>query len=184
MNKFLKSASDRFEKIKEKDYLINPMSEVDCEIIVELGQILNKAGLKDVCDILKSYKENKDEDTRDDLLQWNIDNPTIKTGIGSLVDSVAKEMAEETKKKCPFLKIGEIRMKVYDLLGFKLFEELKEDNYIYGIIINPVPEHTKQIPIYANEKIEWYSEEDRNRVLTKLESYCLDNGVDFIDLME
>ena len=157
MNKYLKSASERFEKIRGKEHLINPISEIDCEIVIELGQILMKAGLKDVCEILKNYKYSKDKEVRDNLLQWNIDHPILKSGIANLVDKVAQDIVDEdkdAKKKCPFLKIGDLRLKVYDLLGFELYERMEEGSdfalYKYGILINPTPDHAKQIPAYSN----------------------------------
>ena len=57
MNKFLRSAADRFNNIKEKEYLISPISEIDAEIIIELGQIIKKVGISDVFEILNTYKE-------------------------------------------------------------------------------------------------------------------------------
>ena len=42
MNQFFKSASERFSKLKKSEYLINPLSEIDAEIIGELSEILKK----------------------------------------------------------------------------------------------------------------------------------------------
>jgi len=186
MNKFLKSASQRYCKLKEsKDFIINPISEIDAEIIVEIGEIFKKQGLVDLAEILKSYKELKDEEIRDQLMQWNIDHPNGKNNkINNFIDKVIDEVIEEQKLP-PFIQINNLRMKLCHLLGLELYERIdEEENYKWGIIINPTPEHTKQIPLYSNFKVEWFTEKDRNNVLYKLESVCQEQGIDFIDLMD
>lgn len=183
MNKFFKSASNRFTKIREKEYLISPLSEVDCEIIVELGQIIKKTGLDDVVGILKTYKEEKDEDIRDKLLQWNIDNPKTRV-ISNKEKAIVTEMEEEVTKYPPFLKIKDLIIRIYDLKGLELYERFNKDEgqYMYGIIINPTPQDAKSIPLYANHKIEFHDDEYRNDVLEKLKEVMADNNTEFIDL--
>jgi len=184
MNQFLKSASDRFNKVKEKEYLIAPLSEIDCEIFIELGQILKKAGCKEALDILKNYKEYKDSEVRDNLLQWNIDNPFLgKSSAGAIHDVIESEKEEVDYP--PMLKVGDLMLKVNHLLGLEQYETVdSEGNEKYGLIINPTPEQAKSIPMYANKRIEWFSEEDRNKVISNLKSVYEENNTEFIDLME
>ena len=73
MNHFFKSASERFSKLKKSEYLINPLSEIDAEIIGELSEILKKFNANETVAILKQYKELKDSEIRDMLLQLNMD---------------------------------------------------------------------------------------------------------------
>jgi hypothetical protein len=180
MNKFLKSASDRFQKIQEKEYLIHPISEIDCEIIVELGQILKKAGLEDVVQILNSYKSLKDEEIRDELLSWNIDHPAVSKSA----DETASNEKEEPLKKAPFVWIGDNLMKIYDLIGLSVYERFDEEyqGFKFGVTINPTPEHTLKKPMFADTNIEWFSDEDRKQFISNLESLCAEYGVDLINL--
>jgi hypothetical protein len=187
MNKFFKSATDRYSKIKEKDYLIAPISEVDAEIIVELSQILKKAGLTEVCEILKNYKELKDEEIRDNLLQWNIDNPSM--GVAKLANTLADKLTDDLEgngepPRPPYVTIKELTFRVFELRGYVIrdrYDEVLED-LIYELILNPTPENTKQVPLYANYVIEFEDEENRNRVLEELKSVLSDSGIDLIDL--
>ena len=143
MNKFLKSASERFDKIKGRDFLINPISEVDCEIIIELGQILFKAGLTDVTAVLKTYKELKDLDVRDALMQWNIDNPSLKKVTVIKQAEKDKQTEEIENQDLPvYFQLQNILIHEQTLRGIKLYERFDEsrEDYVYGIIINPMPE--------------------------------------------
>lgn len=188
MNKYLNSARERFSKISDKDYLIHPISEVDCEIFVELAQILKKAGLEEVVQIIKEYKGIKDLEIRDDLLQWNINHPQL--GTTKLINKIADKAGEEGEDKYPpppaFLKIGDLLVREFDLRGiekYERFDERKED-YVYGIIINPMPEgfNIKNIPMFANSKIEYSDEQNRNTVLRKLSEFLLEQEVQTINL--
>jgi len=192
MNKFLNSASERFDKLKGRDFLINPISKADCEIVIELGQILKKVGLTEILQILDSYKELKDEEIRDRLLQWNIDNPTW--GIKKLANKLANQIVgdeedEETKLFSPvYFKIKEFMFHQYDFRGLKTFEKFDEAkaDYVYGIILNPVPDSMplKSVPPYANERVEFNTEEDRNVVLKGLSDFLKGRGFDTINLEE
>lgn len=188
MNKYLASACERFLKISDKDYLIHPISEVDCEVFSELVQILTKAGLSEVIEIIKEYKGVKDLEIRDDLLQWNIDHP--KLGMVKLMNKIADQATEGEKNDWPpppaFLKIGDLLVREFDLRGiekYERFDEKKED-YVYGITINPMPEgfNIKNIPMFANSKIEYNDEQNRNEVLRKLSEFLLDQEVQTINL--
>lgn len=186
MNKYLNSAKERFCKISDKDYLIHPISEIDCEIFIELAQIIKKAGLSEVIEIIKEYKGIKDAEIRDDLLQWNIDHPTL--GIAKLINKIVDKATEEEEEIKPpaFLQIGDIRVHQYDLRGIERYERFdeKREDYIYGIIINPMPEgfNMKSIPMFANHKIEYSDEQNRNEVLKKLSEFLLDRGIQTINL--
>lgn len=188
MNKYLNSAKERFSKISDKDYLIHPISEVDCEIFIELAQILKKAGLNEVIEIIKEYKGLKDTEIRDDLLQWNIDHPTLR--ITKLINKIADKAGEDEEDKYPpppaFLKIGDLLIREFDLRGIEKYERFdeKREDYIYGIIINPMPEgfNIKNIPMFANSKLEYSDEQNRNEVLKKLSEFLLNQEVQTINL--
>lgn len=188
MNKYLNSAHERFSKISDKDYLIHPISEVDCEIFIELGQILKKAGLNEVIEIIKEYKGVKDAEIRDDLLQWNIDHPTL--GVAKLVNKIADKMAdggEEEEVPLPaFLQIGDIQIHQFDLRGIKKYDRFdeKKDDYVYGLIVNPMSDgfNLKNVPMFANHAIEYNNEENRNEVLKKLSEFLLEQKTRTINL--
>lgn len=180
MNKFFKSAVDRYNKLKgDKDFLINPISEEDAEIIDELRVILKKLGRDDVLELLRSHKEEKDVEIRDKLLQWNIDHPSL--GLKGLVDKVADDIVngnDSEKQQWQFFKIDSLSIRSYHLLGFEEFE--KNDKFY--IKINPTPDHAKSIPLYANYLIEYESEEYRNQVIENLQNFLGDQGVDTIEM--
>jgi len=183
MNDYLKSASNRFEEKFKKEFLINPISKIDAEIIVELGQILKKLNATDVKAILDEYKFKKDSEVRDDLLQWNIDHKYGSNKTKPNEDDV--EITDENSFP-PLIKIGDFYMRGYHLHNFDLFEEFNEEyeEYVFGIILNPVPvaADLKKIPLYCNEKIMFTTEEDRNKVLTNIIQFLNESGVGFIDL--
>lgn len=187
MNKYFRSAAERFDKLKGRDFLINPISSIDCEIIIELGQILKKAGLNEVIAILGSYKEVKDQEICDQLMQFNIDNPSLKkVNVVKQSDKLDEELPAEIWPV--FFQIGEITLHESDIRGYKTFEKFdsSREDYIYGIILNPMPEgfNVHNIPMYANEIIEFLSEENRNIILKNLSGYLKGKGIDILDLSE
>ena len=180
MNKYLRSAADRFDKIKnDNNFLINPMSTQDAEIFVEIGQILKKCKLNDVLAILSEYKSISDAEIRDNLLQWNIDHPAVTS---NLKDQVSEVIGETLNRRVPWIQIKGAALPVNELFGFRLIERLEGDNYYYIIVINPTPEHVKNIPMYANEEFIYHSEENRNSVIEKLKLFLEDNGHDFVKM--
>ena len=191
MNKYFRSAVDRYNKMKDKDYLIHPISNEDSEIITELKVILDKVGLSDVKAILDDYKFKKDEEVRDDLLQWNIDHPKKpkgkekgEEGGNEGLDFLKTLLGEE--KKPPYLKIGDLMLRPFHIIATQKFEDYNEDTneYYYGLILNPMPKGAdlKNVPIFANEHLLFETEENRNNTLQRLEQFLGDNGIEVINL--
>ena len=71
MEKHLQSATERYEQEESK---ISPISSVDAEIIVELGEIFGKLDQPELKSTIKQWKSLPDEKIRDILLGWNIEH--------------------------------------------------------------------------------------------------------------
>lgn len=181
MNQYLKAASNSFNKIKEKDYPINPISEIDCEIITEIRELLKKAGLSEVAAILKEYKYLKDEDIRDQLLQANIDF-TSKLAESLMDEDDRREEIEKRRLEREFIKIKNHRLLVNFIFAFKTEESYdKKDNYTGSIILNPVPSDITRLPLYANYAITTNDEEDFEDMVIDFEAQLEKTGVKFVN---
>jgi len=185
MDKYLKASAIRFEEMKDKDYLINPMSTKDAEIIIEIREALKKLGATDLVDILRQYKFRKDEEICDNLLQWNTDFAGL--GNNDPLEEIAKEYREQNKKEAfKYLLIDDILIKSHHLHGVKIVDEWdeKRGDYLFCIILNPLPPEEigqiKLIPLYANEKLVFYREEDRDEVLANIRNFLEEEGNDII----
>ena len=180
MNVFFKSAVERFNKLKkEKEFLIAPISQEDAEIIDELRVILKKSGRDDVCEILKTYKEYKDSEIKDTLLQWNIDH--VSLGLKKLIDKTAEKLSDEVdeqERTWSFIEIGDLSLRSFDILGYERLE--KRDKYC--IKLNPTPDHAKSIPLYANYIIEFESEDYRNKIIDNLTDFLESQGINTIKM--
>jgi hypothetical protein len=183
MNKFLKSAVNRYNEVFKKENLINPISEVDAEIITEIYELAKKANLKGLKEILEEYKYRKDSEIRDQLLEFNTNfkGLFVKDILGIVKGEV------DDKSPVPIIKIGEEYLRIWHILAWSVFEEFddKIGDYIYGILLNPMPEGVdlKKIPMYANMKFYFNSEEDRNIVIENLLKLYKDSGeIGFLDL--
>jgi hypothetical protein len=176
MNKGIKFAAERFDKLKGRDFLINPISNIDGEIICELIEVLRKAGLNEVKEILKSYKEVKDQDILDSLMQWHLDNSGLANKI--------VEGEEDEEKKPSFFIIGELMFREYHLLGLETYDYFseKEQDQVWGIRLNPALENAKSLPLYSNKEIEFLTEENRKNVLHNLSIFLLENDMDIIQM--
>lgn len=178
MNNFFRSAIERYKKLlsdhKNDGFLINPISEIDLEIIRELCIIIGKLGSSEVVQIMKSYKEYKDEEIRDTLLQWNIDYHKKKTKV-----SADEEQPVDSEEPLPaYLKIQGLIFHIYDFVGMEEIEyyDEEQETMVYQLRINPTPEDAKKVPIYANRIVTFDSEQDRQDLINSLESLFLELG--------
>lgn len=179
MNKFFKSAVERYnnllKSVKKDGFLINPISELDAEIIGELKIILDKRGVRDVVEIVNNYKNYKDEDIRDELLQWNIDH-------NQMIDEDDEDIENAQQRRMFYVKIKEVIIFQYDLKCFKFMEEIKNGEIKYQLMINPTPEEAKSVPYFANYIVNFDDEEDRDDTYSQLKSFLKENRINIIEL--
>lgn len=181
MNEYLKSASSRYKEEIKKNYVINPISEVDCEIMVEIRELLKKAGLREADAILKEYKYLKDTEIRDQLMQCNINFRADEDSLNDLIEDTLKNGKENDELfKVYFVTIGEHNLFARYISGFVVVEDWDEnDNFIGTITLNPVDESATKQPIYSNYKIVFRDEEKFENELQNLKKQMIEAGVDF-----
>lgn len=184
MNNYLKSASTRFIPIKQKDYLINPMSEIDCEIVVELTELFKKYGANDVVEILKQYKCLKDEEIRDQLLQANMDftqkESENKEEGKEKKRNLFKELLELFNLFRNFLIVEGERIDTKYIFGYKKSEN--DDFSEYYIILNPLNiENMKSLPFYCNHRFTFYDEKKRDEMVTIIDNLLKEKDVKFVN---
>jgi hypothetical protein len=182
LNKFFKSASERYNKLCEKNYLINPMSEIDLEIVGELKVVLDKVGLNEVNEILKNYKEYKDIEIFETLLNWNIEHPKVnflknKGGVQDMTDGSFDEQPRPA-----FISIGDAFIRDFDIKGFQLIDEIRNGEEFYAIKINPTPDDVLKLPYWANHIVPFSDIESRDETLLKLKNYLSSREIDIIEL--
>lgn len=148
MNKYLKSASENFEKLKQKDYLISPISSTDGEIMTEIIELFKKCNQTGVVEILKQYKFLKDEDIRNQLLECNtkFHRKELDKSIREYQDLLDEEendpFVENLKKiadsKIEFVIINEERIQASIIFGYRTSTKYDlEDNFEGKLILNP-----------------------------------------------
>lgn len=172
MKSHLKSAIDRFKKSKGKEeYLINPISEIDAEIIVEISQIFKKLNRNDLFTIIDNWKYNKDTETRDDLLQWNIDNSMLVKGEEVDVNPDLTELLPPSD----IMKFNDEYIELRFIYNFDKIDDWDYDNSkpIYGIKFNEVPADVTKTPYMGNKKIFFYDIDERDREYNRLEDYYM-----------
>lgn len=202
MNNYLKAAIERYKKLlpknKQEGYLINPMSEVDCEIIVELQELLKKSGNNEAHSIMKEYKgQVKDSEIRDQLIQCNIntrDNDLFEAydnieedfedgedNIKTLKKKV-KELLEVIKNnKRKFLIIKSYRFVTNLIFSYKKDDLSSIDKELYRLIINPVREDLTKIPIYANTEFYFDNEEECDEIIENIDIALQKANVEFVN---
>lgn len=171
MNQYFKAAAKRFgELTKSKSFNINPISEIDSEIIGELKEVLKKLGATNICAILDSYKYLKDEEIRDSLLQWNIDNPMKPKG--EVAEGSRESLISELIESIPNGKILVVNGERIDLryiFGYEPKKLERETSTCYAIRFNPTPEHAVKIPFYSNKLVKFGNRVDQEFAMAKLD---------------
>jgi hypothetical protein len=194
MKEHLKKAALSYAKLKEET-AINPISNIDAEIIVELLEALKKVGKTDLVAILDGWKYKKDGDVRDDLLTWNTeynseenqeereDGYEIKVGkFGGLFINGQLYIKEKTRN---FITL---QGAMYELELIFNYSKIKEWSYDlpvgqkHGIKLNEHPDETIRKSIYADKKIFYSSIEERDKEFDRLNTVFLSQ--DNIHLVE
>lgn len=191
MNKYLKSASENFEKLKQRDYLISPISTTDGEIMTEIIELFKKLDKTDVVEVLKQYKFLKDEEIRDQLLECNtnfvreeFDEPEKGESNGStkkLLKTIQK-LKEMLENKTEFVVLNEERINAQLIYGYKTEGEYDiHDNFIGKLVLNPCDKNATKVPLYANHTLIFYSEEMLNETIELLDRQLEKAKVKFVN---
>lgn len=186
MRDHLKAANKNFDKIKDRDYIINPISSVDAEIITELVEIMKKSGDNEVANILKEWKYLKDDEVRDQLLDVNMNRSKIKYDEGiSPLDELLNEGVEKVKEKfdrrTEFVDLNDDSIAAYLIFGYHVSETYDDDDRYEGkLIINPTDISATKQPLYANYTITYYDEENLERAEQMLRDQLRKANIKFV----
>ena len=187
MNDHFKAASKRYTGLLPKNkqtegYLINPISEVDCEIIIELSQLLKKAGFNKALAILKEYKGTvKDVEIRDQLLQCNIDTKPQK--LSREAEEFIEDLTEgkERNRDRKFIVIDEHRFSSDLIYGYKIEDKTEGDSEQYDIVLNPCKDDATRLPLYANEAFTFYDYDKCIETVKLIDEQMKKSNVKFVD---
>jgi hypothetical protein len=184
MNAYFKSAVERYKKLlkNKESFLINPLSEVDCEIIIELKELLIKAGNNQAINILKEYKgQVKDTEIRDQLIQCNIDTKNKELEFfdeyGDDEEVDVKELKKRIKalqkaledNKREFIVIQEDRIFAYLIFGYEKIDKSTFDYEEFQLVLNPTRIDATKIPLYANKTFTFYDKEKCDQTVELLD---------------
>lgn len=164
MNKYLKSAANRYEEKFKKEFLINPISKTDGEIITEIIELFKKAEMNDVVAVLKQYKYKKDEEIRDDLLDLNTNFKEKVKRESNHIDIENTEEESTNSKVIIFNDHQETFIKKSYILGGKkvTFVDKETMQEAPAILLNEVDELATKKPMYANTILTYDTEEERD----------------------
>jgi len=188
MKEHLKKAVTSFAKLKQESS-INPISNTDAEIIVELLEALKKVGKTDLVAILDGWKYKKDEDVRDDLLTWNTEfNPEENQEERNIFDIEPAKfggyfidgLLYTQEKVRNFIELGGSKYCMDDIFFYSKIQEWDYNQPVgvkFGIKLNEHPDDVSMKRIYADKKIFYTSKEERDKEFERLDNLfiSLDN---------
>lgn len=153
-----------------KDRLINPISEVDFNIIKEIREIFKKLKYNEIVAVLDGYKYYKDEEIYEKLLEWNTNYRPSSLKQNDIKD-------KRSGKGSVYVRINDWRFDINDIFSYDKYDTYisEENTFMYGIYLNETPLEAKQIPLYANKCVFFYSEEERDNVYDMFDTYLLSN---------
>lgn len=133
-----------YKKYKNKLISINPISQIDAEIINEIIIAFDKLNIKELKDIINDYKKKKDEEIRDKLLDWNI-------------NFIKKESNKIFKKFISFGEKDKYNIDIYKLKAILKEEEynpiLKKQNYLLIVKTSDIEEDNYYTLVFDKEKL-------------------------------
>lgn len=151
---YIQSAIDRFNEIKEKDYLINPISSVDADIINLLIGFLEKGGFQDIASLMKDYKFESDKDILNNLSELSLKRSKINKSVGDVINKI---MDSDKDQKDPYevIIINNERVPRWAIRNYTYHKEwIFEKNKIQWILLLN-PENTqdvKSVPQFTNKR--------------------------------
>lgn len=184
MNSYFKAAIERYNKLfskKQKEnggYLINPISEVDSEIIIELKELLKKAGFDQVTEALREYKGGiKDLDILDGLRQCNLDikDKRLEEEGGEF------NHKEETVRYREFIELNGDKLDVHYIFGYHLKDLSDFNQEEYQIIINPIDIDLTTKPLFSNRKFTFLNGEEFKEAIYSLDKQLREAKIKFVN---
>lgn len=172
MNKYLKSAAERYNQTFKGIVKIHPISEIDGEIITEMYEAVKKLGApQDLITIFQKYKFNSDEQTRDDLLDFNVNYQGKRSSLmdddDEYDDDVYQKNSKNKKYSTEFVLIDGKRFMLRFIFGYEpIDDEIKNE---FKIKINPTPPEATKLPLYSNQILTYYDEDRRDEVLSMID---------------
>jgi hypothetical protein len=189
MNQYFKASAKLYlDRVDTADFLIAPMSEVDCDINTELRSILAKAGLKEIADLLGQYKYLKDSEILDQLMQFNLDhpkgekNPSLSIeNEGSFEEALQKALKEaldSLKISCIDFDGHILEVSYLRLISKKISSHFDQDFLRnvdqFTIVINETHADTSTVP-YSNIVLTYETIEERDRAYERLKELLIES---------
>lgn len=168
IKKYLDAAIKRYKESFKKRVYIHPISQIDAEIIAELQIMFDKTrhGKSIEC-ILNDYKCDPDKEILERLRDLNKETKTLAEQLADrLINSFTESENEEAAKSFFFETQGKF-IKKRCIFGVEAITEVEKHQGksfdVYKIILNPLHgQDLKSVPPYADVKLEFFSEEERD----------------------
>ena len=172
MEKHLQSATERYEQEESK---ISPISSMDAEIIVELGEIFGKLDQPELKSAIKQWKSLPDEKIRDILLGWNIEH---QKGDASVKEGTSKKKEEKVTLKRKFL---DFKGRIFDSYFIRTIEKDFKFNSKEGAAFHCLVFNKDIEGIYHNLVIDFGNEKLRDDAYRELKILLENTG--FIEFL-
>jgi len=171
MNKYFRSAVDRFNKKFKKESFISPISEKDVKIIEYIKVALEESpAYGGLIAILDEWKGIADEE-----ILGNVENWLVETSGDDEEEGEEKEESklEKMLKRPPIVVLNGERIQlqlIYSYAKYELYDD-NGDFDSYCIKLNETPEEVKRIPLFANYLVKFYDEDLRDETIEKLDKW-------------
>lgn len=179
MKQHLKSATERYQAFKPKEFKINPISTVDAEIIVEISEILKKLGKPNIKSIVDQWKYLSDEDIRDSLMEVNIE--LGRHDEEEDLSNTLKKMFEQRKTKFLRFMGRRLQLDFVTMISTKEGLNITTRNYEYKIIINEdIAVGAKNMGALKDIEFIFQTEEERDIALAELDALLEGEDIEFV----
>lgn len=160
-----------YERYREDNSLLHPISKVDAEIIQQLILIFENQRNVAVTDILKDYKLEKDTDILALLKDYN---KQVTKKITAPSTTPYSEEGAPNINYDRYLKVLGRTIDMWDLIGYDTYEMYSEDDIKFCLKLNPTPPEAKKIPFYANEVLMFGSKTARQIATDTIDAFFTD----------
>jgi len=171
MTDYLRAA---YERYREDNVLIHPISKVDAEIIDQLLLIFERQKNVAVVDILNNYKLEKDTDTLSLLRDYNKQTKSKDGSVSTIMNEVFGESIADLNIK-RYLKASGSTIDLFDIYGYDIYQWYHEETARFCIKLNPTPEEAKKVPFYANTVLTFFSKKERQEAIDKIDEFFIKN---------
>ena len=167
--KAIEQSINKYKEVVNKEFLLNPISQHDKDIVLTLVDLCKKRGINGVEQVMENYKMHPDTEILEGLVKLG---KTVKeekqVKRGRDIEIVDEDEKENFFTMVKFKDFNKNRIFKPNIISYF---KVDADEGDFLIVLNECDETLAKKPFHANLLLEYKTEEDRDEDFNMLDEY-------------